>query len=296
MTKKFNDGFETNIYKWDVEKPKAIMQIVHGSAEHASRYDHFAKWLNKKGIAVWAMDLKGHGQLEKDRNNLGYFGKKGYINVLRNINEFGIEMKEQYPNVPYTLFGHSMGSFIVRSYSLMYSDIDKLIAMGTNNFSRVASKAQYWYASFLDLIMPQKHKAKFLDKLSYKKFDRMVKAEHSGEWLSKSETNIEEFKNDDLCGFTFTNNGFKTMMKWIDIMGNKSRIINVKDNLEILFISGSHDPVGNFGKGPEAIYNIYRKYNKQAELILMDDLKHEILNEDNKEEVYKPIIDFIIKK
>lgn len=296
MKHKFKDGFETNIYKWEAKETKQIMQIVHGSAEHASRYDHFAKWLNEHGITVWAIDLRGHGENEKNKNNLGYFGKKGYEKVLKDVHEIGNLMKEKHPNIKYTLFGHSMGSFIVRAYSLIYGDIDKLIAMGTNHFPKAISQIQYIYSLFVSAIFPKKHKAKMLDKISYKKFDKQVKAKSEKEWLSYDKKNVETFIKDELCGFVFTPNGFSTMIKWIIMMNNKKKIKKLNPDMQNLFIAGKDDPVGNFGKGPNNVYKIYKKYGKQAEIILMEKSRHEILNEKNKEEVYKNILNFINKK
>lgn len=248
MTIKLSDGYETTIYKWEVKEPKQIIQIVHGSLEHAARYEHFAKWLNTKGFSVWAIDLRGHGQEALDRNVLGYFGKNGISRVIQDVNEISNMMREKHPNIPYTLLGHSMGSFIVRMAALNYQHIDNLIVVGTNHQNKFTSSINSFAAKVSNAMLPSKKKAFFLNRVSYKQLDKKIGAKESGEWISYNEKNREVVKQDELCGFVFSRNAFKTMAAWVNTINSKSKLKKQPKNKRALFIAGEDDPVGNMSK------------------------------------------------
>lgn len=293
MNFKLKDGFETKIYKWEAKETKFIMQIVHGSAEHAKRYEEFAKWLNKKGVTVWSIDLRGHGEIEKNNGNLGYFGSKGKHKVIEDINEVTLKIKNKYPDVPYTLLGHSMGSFIVRATAFKYSNIDNLIAVGTNHQNKLLSSFNSIFAKCSKIIMPKKHKAKILDKMSYKAFDKKLNKKHEGSWISKNNNNVIKFNKDPLCGFVFTNNGFDVMSSWVNSINSKRFIKKQNKNMRILFLAGSEDPVGNMTKEVSRANKAFIKFGLNSKLKIYKGMRHEILNEENNEIVYKDIFDFI---
>ena len=291
-----SDGHPTTIYKWEVKEPKQIIQIVHGSLEQAARYEHFAKWLNTKGFSVWAIDLRGHGQEALDRNTLGYFGKDGIVRVIQDVNEISNKMREQYPGIPYTLLGHSMGSFIVRMAALNYQHIDNLIVVGTNHQNKLTSSINSFAAKVSNAMLSSKNKAHFSNKVSYKQLDKKIGAKESGEWISYNEKNRKVVKDDELCGFVFSRNAFKTMASWVNTINSKSKLKKQPKNKRVLFIAGEDDPVGNMSKEVAKAYSAYQKFGVESEIKIYPNMRHEILQEDKKTEVYKDIYNFCIKK
>lgn len=289
-------GFDTTLYKWEVKNPKAIMQIVHGSAEHAKRYESFAKYLNTQGISVWAMDLMGHGKEESIKDNLGYLGRKGYETVIEHVNKLGDMMKEEFPEIPYVLLGHSMGSFIARTVAIKHNNIDFLIAIGTNHQNRIKSLFNYILAATSTIFFGRKHKAWFLSKLSYETFDKKLNSHERGEWISKNKSNRNKFLNDPLCDFTFTNNGFKHMAHWINTINSTRLIKKQNKNMKVLFLAGREDIVGNMTKEVTKAYDNFIKAGLHPKINLYDNMRHEILNEKNNLEVYQDIIRFILVK
>lgn len=288
---KINDSFETRLYKWEVDNPKYVMQIVHGSGEHAQRYDTFAKWLNTKNISVWSFDLRGHGEVENEKGNLGYFGPKtGKKDPIEDINYVNKLIKKEYPNTPLILLGHSMGSFLARMYAKKYDDFSKLILVGTNNQNKFISWLNYSITTIFAFLWPKKL-GKFLTKMSYDKFNKKLKIKsEKPEWICTNNVIVDEFNNDILSGFVFTNKGLSDMAYWINKI-NKGK--NKSNNFETLFIAGKNDPVGNFGKEVKKAYKLFKKQNNKAKIILYENMRHEILNEIDKEKVFNDIITFI---
>lgn len=297
MKIKLKNDFETTIYKWDVKKPIAVIQVVHGSAEHAKRYENFAKWMNKHQVAVWAIDLRGHGQLAQETNTLGYFGKEGHKLVIKDLKIVQNEIKKTYPNVPYVLLGHSMGSFIVRLMACIYSnEIDYLIAIGTNHQNKIKSTLNYWIASLSCLFLDEKNKARFMDKLSYKSFSKKINTNDKIAWISVNPKNRREFKRDPLCGFTFTRNGFKTMAYWVNHINSCCFMKHIETKTKVLFLSGQDDPVGNMSKEVWKAAMAYSKQNVDTTIKTYPHMRHEVLNEIGNCKVYKDILEFITQK
>ena len=116
-------------------KVKAILQISHGMVEHIERYNDFAEYMNEKGIYVVGQDHLGHGLSAANDNELGFFhqtcGNEFVVNDIHNLRKL---TQKKYPDLPYFLLGHSMGSFLTRQYIKGHGqDLAGAIIMGTAN-------------------------------------------------------------------------------------------------------------------------------------------------------------------
>ena len=116
------------------DKPKAILQISHGMVEFIDRYELFAKYLTDRSILVTGNDHLGHGGSVTSEDNWGYFHEdEGYLKVLEDLHHLTLITKDLYPNIPYFLLGHSMGSFYARRYLFTYkNELDGAIIMKDN--------------------------------------------------------------------------------------------------------------------------------------------------------------------
>ena len=284
----------TYIYKWEVKNPKGILQIVHGSKEHISRYKDFIKYLNKNQIAVVAMDLRGHGEYAYENSNLGNMGE-GDIQklVVDDVEELSKLIRDEYKDIPYTIFGHSMGSFIVRRYAQRYNNADKYIFCGTNHQPKVMSIAALGIVKLTKVFKGKNNNNKLLDDMSYKTFAKKFKKKE-GSWMT-SDPEQQPSEKDKLFGFSFDNKTFEAMLQWSNDI-SKTKNIKMHDDKPTLFVAGKDDPVGNFGKGVKAAYNKYSKNNKNVDIKLYEDMRHEILNEKGNKDVYKDLKEFILKK
>ena len=281
-------------YTWEITKPKAVFQIVHGSVEYALRYDEFAKYLNKAGFSVYMMDVRGHGETGK-KKIFGHFADKdGAKLVLSDVNDLNniIKKKKKNNKKKIILFGHSMGSFIVRSYATKYKDINILIPCGTNHPPKVLN-------NLLSLISGKKSKkegnepAHFLASLSYNAFDKKFKGQGELAWLSKRVENVENYKASEFTRFKMTNKGFNDMSIWMKSFTNKKEVIHMNKRIPVLLLNGSNDPVGNMGKDVKKATKFYKKLGYDVTHIEYKDMRHEILNEDDRTKVFKDVVDFV---
>lgn len=288
--------------KWipDADKPACILQIVHGMAEYIDRYDDFANFLADRGILVVGDDHLGHGQSVQPGEPYGYFCKEDAPTVLvRDEHRLKKMMQEQYAGVPYVILGHSMGSFITRNYLVRYgTGIDGAIIVGTGMHSKPGLIFGLALTALQGLFCGADHASKFMNMATFGAYNKRVKSPGTPvDWISRNEDNVRKYINDPLCGFTFTVNGFHTLFKLIYNLHDKEKLSKMPKNLPIFFLSGAEDPVGNYGRSVEQVYQSYKEIgmeNVQMKLYPKD--RHELLNEVDKEDVYGDIYRWILQR
>ncbi len=288
--------------KWipDVEKPVCIFQIVHGMAEHIDRYDEFARFLAGKGILVVGEDHLGHGKSVPEGGTYGYFCEHDAANVVvRDVHRLKKIMQEQYPGVLYLILGHSMGSFILRNYLFRYgSGVDGAIIVGTG----MQPKPVLIFARALTAIQKvfcgAKHVGKFIDKVSFGNYnDRFEPTRTGADWLSRETANVDRYLADPMCGFTFTLNGFATLFKLIYNCHDREKIESMPKQLPVMLIAGAEDPVGNYGKSVEMVYQSYLDAGMQnVQMKLYENDRHELLNETDRVSVYEDVYRWILQR
>lgn len=288
--------------KWipDVAKPVCIFQIVHGMAEHIERYDEFAQFLAGKGILVVGEDHLGHGKSVEDGGTYGYFCKEDALNILiRDVHRLKKIVQEQYPDVPYLILGHSMGSFIVRNYICRYgSGVNGAVIVGTGMNSKSSIFIARTLTSIQKLFLGSKHISKFMDRLAFGAYNKKFEPIRTTyDWLSMDEANVDRYIADPLCGFTFTLNGFSTLFQLAHECYNQEKTEKIPKHLPILILSGADDPVGNYGRGVEKAYKFYEDHglvNVQMKLYEKD--RHELLNETDRELAFGDIYRWILQR
>ncbi len=288
------------VYSYEVDKPKAIIQIAHGMAEHAKRYEYFAKALNKAGYTVYANDHRGHGKSVKTKEELGIMADEdGFNKTLDDMRTLTNLIKEKHPNLPIVLFGHSMGSFLAQKYLMYYpEDISCAILSGSNGENPVILSylAKKIAASEVKKL-GRNEKSKKMNALLFGKFNKKFKPNRTDfDWLSTNETEVDKYVNDDYCGFLFSAGGYHDMISEIIHINNSDKINNIPKNLPILLVSGDKDPVSNFGKGVIKLRDKYLNSGiKNVEMKLYKGLRHEVLNENGRDLIIDDIINFINK-
>ncbi len=287
--------------KWipETEKPVCIVQIVHGMAEHIERYDEFAGYLAQKGILVVGDDHLGHGKSVPEGGIYGYFCKEDAASVLvRDEHRLKKTIQERYPGVPYLILGHSMGSFIVRNYLFHYgSGVSGAVIVGTGMQSKFTLLAARTVTAVQKLFLGPKHVGRFIDKASFGRFnDRFKPVRTNADWLSRNQENVDRYLADPMCGFVFTLNGFAALFQLIHNCYDAERIEGMPKQLPVLLISGADDPVGNYGKSVEAVYQSYLEHGmRNVQMKLYEKDRHELLNEEDKELVYGDIYRWILQ-
>lgn len=278
---------------------RGVVQIEHGVAEYIQRYDGFMQALAEHGFAAAGDDHLGHGRTVKNETELGYFGpENGWSMVMGDVHRLRTKLREDFPHVPHFLFGHSMGSFIVRTYAILNSDeLDGLIVCGTGNQAApliLAGKA----AAKLEIRRHgPAHRSQKLNDLIFGAYNvKFGETRTPNDWLCRDETVVDAYTADPLCGGVPTVGLIYEMMRGIAFVSNKKNVARVSKSLPVFLISGADDPVGEHGKGVMKAYRLYLGAGlKDVSLKLYPEGRHEILNELNKEEVYQDVLEWLEK-
>ena len=273
---------------------RGVVQISHGMAEHFERYNAFADFLADHGFVVCGEDHLGHGRTAADESEYGYFSEKcGWENVVKDMFRLTKMMKKNYPEVPYFLLGHSMGSFLARAYATRYSKhIDGLVLSGTSAGSGGTS-ALLVMLDAAKRLKGDKHRSKFFNNIAFGSYnDKITERNSDFDWLTRDTSIVAKYCNDKRCGFTFTLNGFENLVKLLWYVNNSKWFRTYPKSLPTYLISGACDPVGEYGKGVLKVFNELNLNDCNVEMKIYKDARHELLNEINKDEVYADLLDF----
>lgn len=291
------DGIEVYVKKWySTEKPKAIVQLSHGMVEHINRYDTFAQFLVQQGFFVYGNDHRGHGKTGEKQGLLGYFSEKdGFAKTIKDLHAITEIIKQENPDIPLILFGHSMGSFIARTYLQNYSsDIDGIILSGTGYFPTLTSQIGKRIAAML----PREEASRLMNSLAFGSYNKKIRDNLTEfDWLTRDSLTVDKYIEDPHSGYTPTARFFYDLMSGLINMNNKSSNQLIRNDLPMLLISGDADPVGNYGKGLWRTAHQYKKAGlENIKVMLFTEGRHELLNEINKEEVFLNIHNWIQKQ
>jgi alpha-beta hydrolase superfamily lysophospholipase len=281
-----------------------VLQICHGMQEYILRYDEFATYMADRGFVVVGHDHIGHGLSVRNQDELGIMHTDRPAEVMVEDILTNYEMtKREYPNLPYTILGHSMGSYLLRRFlsekALSLSGLNAAIIMGTGTEADAAIKMGKLVVNMLISMKGRDHRSKFVANLMYgapyKKYD-VTGANPENSWLSKNVESVKAYYANPLDNYMFSLNGYKVLLDCTGYDNRKENIDKVRKDLPILFVSGKDDPVGNLGKGVEAAYNKFLDCGiTNIDLKLYENDRHEILNETDREDIYQDIYEWILR-
>ena len=277
--------------RWTPEQPPvAVFQIIHGIAEYIERYDDFARYLNRLGFLVVAEDHMGHGKSISGEGIQGYF-HGGWFTAVEDSCQLLQDTRKEFPDLPYVLFGHSMGSFMTRTILEKYPDcgISAAVICGTGWQPKAVLNTGIGVCRLVCRQQGEKQPSKILEKLVFSNYNKKV--EHprtSYDWLTRDSGVVDRYLSDPLCGFTPTGGLMRELLTGIRY--EQEHLSAMKRDLPVLFIAGGDDPVGNYGKGVLQSAEAFRKAGMQDVSCKIYPLgRHEILNEINREEVYQDV-------
>lgn len=279
---------------------RGIVQIAHGIAEHIERYDDFADFLAQNGFIVVGNDHLGHGKSINDPSELGFFAENGgwelAVGDMRKLYE---ATSGENPGLPYFIFGHSMGSFLTRTYLIRYrSGLAGAVICGTGQQNPAVVEG----GLLLGKMEIRKHGAKYrsqkLNDLAFGKYNAaFAPARTVSDWLSRDEESVDKYVDDELCGYIPSAGLFVDMLTGVKYIGSQRNVERMKKDLPVFFISGDKDPVGENGKGVMRAYRSFLKAGmSDVTLKLYHDCRHELLNELNRREVYSDVLSWLVSK
>ncbi|MGM9787368.1 MAG: alpha/beta fold hydrolase [Candidatus Cryptobacteroides sp.] len=274
--------------------PKAIFQIVHGMAEHKERYYPFMEFLSEQGYICLIHDHRGHGESVKSAADLGYMYKGGAQALVEDVKLVQDWAKNKFPGLEVYLFGHSMGSMVVRAFTKKYdSAISRLIVCGCPS-DNPAKGAGLALASIIGFFRGDRYRSSFLNHLAFGSYNKAFEEEKNPlSWLSADKQNTLNYYHDPLCGFVFTVNGFQNLFRIMkECYSDKNWHIK-NPALKVLFISGGDDPCRISDKDFYKAVNFLKSRGySDVQSRLFPGLRHEILLE-GKQEVWEEVLAFI---
>ena len=283
---------------WEPEgTPKAVLQICHGMVDYADRYDDFAQHAAAQGYYVVANDHLGHGASVVTDDQHGYFGHpNGNECVIADIHTLRTMTQKKYPDKPYFMLGHSMGSFLIRQYMEMYgSGLSGVIVMGTGAQPGVALFFGKLLCKVIAAFKGDDYRSAFVDNMAFGGYNkRFEPARTDKDWLTRDEKEVDAYLANPWCTFRFTVNAYYHMFCGIEYAQKKENIEKIPKDLPLYLVAGSDDPVGNFGKSVENVAKTYRECGiKDVSLKLYEKDRHEILNELDRQTVYEDILAWV---
>ncbi|MCL2721056.1 MAG: lysophospholipase [Treponema sp.] len=317
-----HDGTKLFLYRWspeNMQKPKAVLHIAHGMAEHAFRYKRLAQRLTEAGIEVWAADQRGHGKTANLEVNgpdkgglLGHCTDgNGFISVTADIHMINIEIRKNRPDIPFFLLGHSWGSFIIQNY-MEYSKppskgngsspdslkINGYILSGTKGPGDFMVKIGVPFMTLFAFLRGQRKGSRFAKAMADGPYNKPFKPNRTAfDWLCRDEKEIDDYLSDPLCGFLCSTGFYRDLAKLLYNIHRPDATARINRSSPVYVFCGSADPVGDMGKSPTALVNIYRNLGiDDCEFVLYPGARHETLNETNREEVIENLLSWINKR
>lgn len=278
-------------------EPKAVVQIVHGICEYVERYDRFARFLAQRGYLVCGEDHLGHGRTGKAEGIFGWFSEEeGWNKILTDTHRLTEQMREEWPQLPCFLFGHSMGSFLTRHDLIRWpGEVTGAILSGTGQEAVPTIAAGRNLSGLLKKMGKGRKVSPLITKLSVGAYNQKFAPNRTSvDWLSRDPKVQDAYLADPLCTFAPTVGMFRDMMEGLTIIGNPANLTKMDKNTPVFFLSGDQDPVGQMGKGVEKVYGMFKEAGcKDVTLKLYREGRHEMLNELNYEQVQKDILNWI---
>lgn len=276
---------------------RAVLQIAHGMNEYIGRYERFAEFLNQHGILVTGNDHLGHGKTAETREDLGYFGHpKGNKAVLSDIHRLRLLTERKYPDLPYFVLGHSMGSFLIRQYLEYFGKgLQGAIVMGTGSQPPAALHLAKAICRGEAVLHSWHYRSRLVNDLAFSAYNKRLEPVRTGhDWLTKDESIVDAYEKDPYCMFMFTVNAYYQMFLGIEEAQNPANIVNIPKDIPIFLVSGEEDPVGHYGADVQKVAEEYRDAGiLEVRTKLYPDDRHEILNEPDREQVYQDLLEWL---
>lgn len=276
---------------------RGIVQILHGMSEYKERYLPFMEYLAEKGFVTVIHDHRGHGASVRSQKDLGYMygaGTEAFLDDILQVNE---EMHKKFPGIPLILFGHSMGSLAARAFTRKYDDrIDALILSGSPS-RNPARPVGSIIAGVQKKLLGKKHPSKLLEGMSFGTYAAKFRDEESiFSWVCSVPEIVQEYDRNPLCGFTFTTDAYLVLFELMKQAYSEKGWQCTKPDMPVLFVGGADDPcIGGARKYADALKHMRLAGYRNVKGKLYPGMRHEILNEREKEKVFHDINVFLRK-
>lgn len=279
--------------------PRAVVQIVHGVAEYIERYEPLAAFLTQHGFLVCGEDHLGHGATAKD-SIYGYFGPEhGWDLVVRDVRRLRELEGEKYPDIPYVMLGHSMGSFLTRTYLIRWpGTLSAAVLSGTGQEAAPLVALGKGLSHMIGTLRGREYVSDLVYNLSLGAYNKKFAPNRTGaDWISRDEQTVDAYLKDPFCTFKPTVTMFRDMLGGVQFIARKDNLAKMDVQTPILFLSGDQDPVGSMGKGVRKVEGMFRQAGcRDVTVKLYPGGRHEMFNEINRRQVMEDLLEWLESK
>jgi len=283
------DGANLNVNGWAVEKPKAIVQVLHGLAEHGSRYARLAQALAAAGYTTYAHDHRGHGKSIPAGSQPGHMADDDSWNrIVEDAHGVNREIAKRHPGVPIIVLGHSIGSIILQQLLFEHpSDMVAAALSGSNGKPLPIAALGKIVARVERARVGKRNPSPVLQWLTVNEYNKAFSPVRTeADWLSRDPEEVDKYVADPLCGFAASTQAYIDILRAFDRVANPSNVSKVPKDMPLYLFAGDQDPFGDFGKGMKRLYDAYKRAAIfDVRLKLYPSGRHEMLNETNRQEV-----------
>lgn len=290
-----DDGTPLYVHHWGTAgTPRAVVMIAHGMAEHAGRYGRFAQALNQAGLDVYAHDQRGHGRTAEQAETGHFADVDGWQKVLRDLSTLNHRIRQQHPNTPIFLLGHSMGSYLTLAYLMQHScSLQGAILSGSDRQPARTYRSAALLARFERWRLGPGGRSALLHHLSFGTFNRAFRPNRTRfDWLSRDPDEVDRYLADPLCGFRCSNQLWVDLLEGLTKISAAAALEQIAEHLPLLVIGGARDPVSQ-GTRLQHLAQALTDAGNHVELKIYPDARHELLNESNRDEVTHDLIDWL---
>ena len=291
------DGCSIHAQEWAPEgPPRGIVQLVHGISEHIGRYDETARFLAEHGLLVCGGDHLGHGQTAAD-GSYGFFApENGWSLAARDVRSLRELEGARHPDLPYFLLGHSMGSFLTRTYLILWpGTVSGAVLMGTGQEPAPLIALGRRAAALECRRLGPRGVSPLVHSLSLGAYNRRFRPNRTAsDWLSRDPAEVDAFLADPLCQFRPTVSLFRDMMGGLHLIARRDQLERMDPSVPVCFLSGREDPVGGMGRGVEKVVQMFRSAGcRDLSVHLYPGARHELFHEQNRREVWNDLLDWL---
>jgi len=292
------------VYEWLPDKQipiKAVVQISHGMAETAARYERLALYLTQHGYAVYANDHLGHGKTAGSPDQVGKLTQDCFHCLVSHMGGITSHLRIKYGmKLPLFIFGHSMGSFLTQHYMVSYLNVNPehvqgFILSGSNGPQGAMLNGGIAVANLECALLGDHHRSTLITALVFGPYNKKFAPNRTGaDWLSRDEQEVDKYEADPYCGLIFTSGFFRDFFRGLKEIHRYDHVSRLRKGLKIFVLSGEDDPVGDQGKGVKKLVRMYENLGQQqVHYKLYPGGRHEILNEINRDEVMQDILTWL---
>ena len=271
---------------------RGVVQFIHGICEYAGRCDPFAQYLADHGFVVVCNDHLGHGQSVTGPEEYGYF--EDWWNLVYDVRALRLKMDEMYAGLPYFMLGHSMGSFVARTYLFTYpGTVTGCMLSGTGYLNPAEAALAKWIAGWGD---PHEVNKAFY-RVSIGAYNKTFAPNRTAaDWISSDEATVDKYLADPLCHFPTKGAMNKAMMTGLQLICRRKPLRQMDPDTPIYFFSGDRDPVGKMGKGVRKVAKMFQQAGcRDVTLKLYPGGRHEMLGEVNQAQVWADTLGWLEK-